>query len=153
MRVIGFRCSPKSFSFVVLEGTQQKPIVVAHDSFAFPKNRSWGVKLSWLRKQIVEILQTYKIEAAGLKRAETSARRPSSERSEVEGVVKETVRSIIDRECVARLKSQLRRDIAGFNQPARYLTKVLETRDLDGLNTAVYQEATLAAIAELPEEG
>ena len=151
MSVIGFRCFKDSFSLVVLQGTQQKPKVIAFDRFKFPKDLSWGGKLAWLRREILEIITKYDITAAGMKKIEQIARRKSLERSEVEGVIKEAVYSMLSRDCTARIKTQLRRDIKGFKQPSRYLERVLTSRDLGMLNNPVYLDSALAAIAELPD--
>lgn len=152
MSVIGFRCFPDGFSYVVLEGRQEEPEVVVYDRFVFPTDLSWGAKLGWLRKQVLEVLRQHNVSGAGLKGPEPKAQRKSLPRSEVEGVIKEAVFSMMGRECTPRIKSQLRRDIAGFTDPARYLDRVLTSRNLAELNNPLYQDAALAAIAELPEE-
>lgn len=151
MPVIGFRCFPDGFSYVVLDGIQSEPRIIAHARLTFPKDLKWGAKLSWLRKQIIEILNQHEITSAGMKSAEPVAKTKSLQRSEVEGIVKEALVSHVNIECTARIKSQLKRDISGFNQPARYLERVLTTSALDHLNIINFQEATLVAIAELSE--
>lgn len=151
MPVIGFRCFPDGFSYVVLNGFQSAPVVVSNLRLTFPRDLSWGAKLSWCRRQVIEVLDQNQISAAALKSAEPVAKTKSLPRSEVEGVIKETLFSHLGIECASRIKSQLKRDIAGFDQPARYLERVLTTTHLDHLNGPMFQEATLAAIAELPE--
>src|SRR5258708_2069766 len=151
MSIIGFRCFPDGFSYLVLDGTQSSPKLIAHKRLTFPKDLKWGAKLSWLRKQLIEILNEHDIHGAGIKSAETMSQNKSLPRSEVEGVTKETVYSHLGHECVARIKSQLKRDIADFNGPARYLERVLTATALGHLNTPVFQDATLAAVAELEE--
>lgn len=151
MAVIGFRCFADGFSYVVLDGSQTTPIVISNMRISFPKDLRWCGQLSWCRRQIIEILGQYEIKRAGLKAVENNARSKSLPRSEVEGVVKETLYSQLGIECASRIKSQLKRDISGFDQPARYLERVLTSTHLDHLNNALFQDATLAAIAELPE--
>jgi hypothetical protein len=151
MPAIGFRCYTDGFSYVVLDGTQTQPVVIANSRYTFPKDLRWSAKLSWLRKQIIELLGRYDIRAASIKAAEPVAKSKSLDRSEVEGVVKEAVFSHLGIECKARIKSQIRRDIYDFDQPARYLERVFTAVSLENLNTAIFQEATLVAITELEE--
>lgn len=152
MSVIGFRCFTNGFSFVVLQGTQQNPQVIENNRFSFPRDKSWCGKLAWVRLQVLELLRQHGITSAGIKKPEPFAPRKSLERSEVEGVIKETVYSFLGFDCKGRIKSQLRRDIEGFTQHARYLGQVLESRGLGELNNDTYKEATLSAIAELPSQ-
>ena len=147
MQVIGFRCFTDGFSFVVLDGTQEAPQLIAYKKLRFPVDFLGSKKLAWLRKEIVGIFDQYQITSAGIKIAEVLRR--TQPRSEAEGVVQESVYSKIGRECTTRIKSQLRRDISGFTEPARYLEQVLITRGLNTLNNEEYRDAALVAIAEL----
>lgn len=150
MAMIGLRCFPNKFCYVVLEGTQQKPVLFDKKKLPFPKNGTRGSHLRWLRKQIFEICETYSVEGVCIKRAEPAARTKSLERSEVEGVIKEAIKSKTNIECVPRIKSQLRRDIKGFNRAARYLPTLLDRINLGNLKNSDFEDAALAAIAELP---
>lgn len=154
MRVIGFRCFTKNFIFVVLEGIQKEWSVVDYGNCPFPRGYSWGQTLSWVHQQVLELLGKYKIESAGIKGMENNVKRKPAydKRFEVEGVVKETVYSKLNRDCNARIRSQLKRDIVGFTRPARYLEEVLDTPDLEKLKAGDFPDATLAAIAELPPQ-
>jgi hypothetical protein len=152
LAVIGFRCFPDGFSYVILDGTQDVPVVLVKNRCMFPQGRLWGQQLVWLRKQVVEILQANDMRSAGMKSSEPSAKQKNLFRSEVEGIVKEAFCSHTGRECVSRIKSQLCRDIKGFQEPARYLDRALIQRNLSELNNPTYLEATLAAIAELPSD-
>lgn len=151
MAVIGFRCFVDGLSYVVLEGSQADPTVIANARLTFPKDLSWSAQLSWCRRQLLEILGQYEVTRAGLKAVENNARQKFLARSEIEGIVKETLYSHSHIECGSRIKSQLKRDISGFDQPARYLERVLTATHLDHLNSGIFQDATLAAIAELPQ--
>lgn len=150
MSVIGFRCFPDAFSFVVLGGTQQNPSIVAHGQILFPKDFSWGEKMNWLRKQIIELLGNYDISSSSLKVIEPASRQKSIERIQTEGVVLEACYSTLNRECTPRIKSQIRRDIQDYSDAARYLDRALLTRGLDELNNTNFKDAALVALAELP---
>ena len=88
-----------------------------------------------------------------IKIIEPMARRKSKERYQADGVICEALYSFINISCNLRINSQLKRDIIGFKKSARYLKKVISESDgLDELIHANFQEAALAAIAELPSE-
>ncbi len=149
MSVIGFRCFIDSFSYVVLGGTQQNPSLIAHEKIPFPMDISWGEKMSWLRRQIIEVLGIHNISLASLKVIEPSARTRRIERAHAEGIIIEAVFSTLNQECECRIKSQIRRDIEGFTEAARYLNRALSSRGLNELNNATYQDAAFVALAEL----
>lgn len=151
--VIGLRAFPDGFAFVIMGGTQSDPRVVAYDRYFFPKGNSWPSNLSWLRRQAEELLDKHSPERACIKGVEAIAKRKSPERLHAEAVLIESLYSLRGIETSVRIKSQLKRDIANFAEPARYLEKLLEGQDsLKELNTPKFNEAALAAIAELPSE-
>ena len=117
----------------------------------YTRNQTWPASLSWVRKQIAEVFEPHEIESACIKITEPMARRKSAERYQIEAILQEYLHTMKSIDCTIRIKSQLRRDIKGFTDPARYIERVLIRSDvLAELNTLEYQEATLAAIAELP---
>lgn len=152
--IIGFRTYPDGFSYVILDGTQQEPELVARNRLKFPKGASISESLSWLRRQIGEILETHRdIGGACIKTIEPVARKKSKERYQVEGVILELICTVLNINCSTKINTQLRRDIMDFNEPARYLERVLSGSDhLEELNHPNFQEAALAAISELPYE-
>ena len=153
MIAIGFRSFPDGFSYVVLEGAQDGPDLLAYQRLRFPKNHGWGVSLSWLRKQLIEILNQHEPTAASIKCVEPMAKKKSVERFHVDGVIREVIFSERGIECTPRIKSQLKRDIRDFTEPVRYLEHVLAgAAHLSGLNAQKFQDAALAAIAELPAD-
>ena len=150
MPVIGLRCFTNGFSCVVLQGTQQSPQLIMNDKYSFPVNLSWGGQLAWLRMQILELSRQHNITAAGIKSIESNARQKPQKRFEAEGVVQEAAHVLLGCDCTPRVKSQLRRDIVGFTQAARYLASILTERGLSELDNDSFRDAALAAIAELP---
>jgi hypothetical protein len=150
MRAIGFRCFTDSISFVVLEGLQSSPQAIASECRSFPKGLKDFEYLSWVRKEVIEILNKYgAIESASVKIAERNTRKPHLGRAEVEGVLKEVLFTQANIKCVSRIKSQLKRDI-GFEDSAKYVARVLPQIGLADLDKPNFQEATLACIAALP---
>lgn len=151
--IIGLRAFPDGFAYVILVGTQSAPELIAKDRLSLPKRTSWPESLSWVRKQIGEILDQHEISAACVKVVESNARKKSLERFQIEAVMEEYIYTTLSVICQTRIKSQIKRDIRGFTAPARYLERVLaESTDLTELNTPQYQDATLAAVAELPQD-
>ena len=151
--VIGFRSFPDGFAYVVLRGSQAAPEVVANDRLCLPENHSWPACLSWVRKQLSELLQKHDANAACIKTIEPMARKKDARRLHIEAVMQEYLYTAHSINCSTRIKSQLRRDIIDFSDPARYVQKVLtECHVLADLNSSQYQEATLAAVSELPGE-
>ena len=151
MMVIGYRSFPNGFSIVLLEGTQAEPKYIHSDRFTIPKSIDWPGSLSWVRKQISEIHAQYKVKAVCLKTIEPMAMKKSKERLQMEGVIQEYCFTELGKSASSKIKSQLKRDIKDFNEPARYLEKIISEKDhLDLLNHANYQDAALAAISVLP---
>jgi hypothetical protein len=151
--VMGFRSFPDGFAYVVLDGTQAAPKVIGKNRVSLPRNYSWPASLSWVRKQIAEILESHVVTSACIKVIEHTAQRKSVERFQIEAILAEYLHTKRSIDCTTRIKSQLKRDISGFTDPARYIEKVLtQSGVLAELNTKEYQDATLAALAELPED-
>ena len=154
--VIGFRSFPDGFAYVVLQGTQSKPEVIAKDRLCLPENHSWPACLSWVRKQLSEIMLQFDVNAACIKTIEPMAKKKSAkseQRFQIDAIIQEFLHTARSLDCTMRIKSQLKRDIAGFNEPARYLEKLLtQSEVLSDLNSLQYKDATLAAVSELPED-
>ena len=149
--VIGFRSFPNGFSYVVLDGIQEEPVVVEVDRFTCPKGAGWPECLSWVRRQAAELCDRFELTGACIKTIEPLARKKSKERIQIEAILTEFLYSEKDLLCTTRIKSQLKRDIKAFEEPARYLAHVLEhDENLKQLGHPNFQDACLAAIAELP---
>lgn len=151
MRSIGFRCWNDRFAFVVLEGTQDQPSVVASEVRRSPKNVDRPEFLAWVRSNVDEILTAYEPDAASFKATEGSSQKKDLRRAEVEGVLQEAAYSHRPSHVVTgRIKSQIRKDVAGFEEPARYVGRLLAGGSLSGLKSPNFEEAALVAICGLP---
>ena len=149
--VIGFRSFPNGLSYVVLDGVQEEPEVVGADRFTCPKGAEWSENLSWVRRQAAELCDQFEVAGACIKTIEPVAMTKSKERLQIEAVLIEYLQSEKGLHCNTRIKSQLKRDIKAFAEPARYLERVLQgDENLQRLSRPNFQEACLAAIAELP---
>ena len=151
--VIGLRAFPDGFTYVVLDGTQDEPNVIAFDRVTLPKNCGTPGALTWVRRQIAETVQNHGLRGACIKGTEPLARKKSTQRFQIEAVLMEYLSTERNIECSIRIKSQLKRDIKSFNDAARYLERVVSKSDaLADLNAPQFQEAALAAISELPSD-
>jgi hypothetical protein len=151
--VIGFRSFTDGFAYVVLEGRQSEPEVLAKERLCLPENQNWPACLAWVRKQLSEVLQKFDVNGACIKTIEPVAMKKSAKRLQIEAVIQEYLQSAKSIDCTTKIKSQLKRDIRGFTDPARYLARILaESEVLSDLNSPQYEEATIAAVSELPED-
>lgn len=151
MKSLGFRCWKDSFSFVVLEGTQDHPSLRAKEVRHGPKNVSRAEFLSWVRRNVQEILTAQQPDAVSFRAQEPVSPRKILQRAEVEGVLQEAVYSQSPgTTAVSRVKSQIRRDISTFDRPARYLRSALSDADLAEVRTANFEDAALVAVCGLP---
>jgi hypothetical protein len=148
--VIGIRSHTDGFSYVILDGSQDIPICIVKQICNLPVGDRWGESLSWVRRQIDEICNNYRIVNACIKIIEHNARRKSTERIQIEAIMIEYFNSVRHVSCETRVKSQIKRAIPGFAEPARYLDRVIASHNsLDELNSPAYQEAAIAAISIL----
>lgn len=150
--VIGLRSFSDGFTYVILDGTQINPKIIEKDRLSIPKKQTWPAILAWSRKQFAEILEPYKLKSACIKIVEPMSRNKSAERFQIEAVLQEYLYSKRSINCTTKIKSQLKRDIDGFTDFARYIERALTNSDvLAELNTPVYLEAAVAALSELPK--
>ncbi len=85
--VIGFRSFANGFSYVVLDGVQEKPEVVDADRFTCPKGAGWPESLSWVRRQAAELCDRFELTGACIKTIEPIAMKKSKERLQIEAVL------------------------------------------------------------------
>ena len=148
--VIGFRGFRDGFAYVVLAGTQDEPVVVAHGRCAFPKNQEWPRCLSWLRRELLEVVGRHSPGRSALKAIERNAKRKAPDRLQVEAVIHEVLWTEFGVLCPGLVKVQIRKRIPDFKDAARYLDRVLDdTEVLSQLKNPRFQDAALAAFAAL----
>jgi hypothetical protein len=150
MKAIGFRAFPDSVSYVILEGTLLDPKVIKYDNVKIPKNviSKDYESLSWIRKEIIEILNINKVDKCSIKTTENFPAKKNSKRIEIEGVIKEVAFSNSSFKVISRIKSQIKRD-CNFKKKASDLYELLNVSILQPLNNSIYNDATLTALADL----
>ena len=96
-RTIGLRAEPRVLHWAVVEGTQDQPVLIAHDKAETPAAYEEAAALSWFRRRVFHLIDTYVPMAAGIRFPEPSARGgnkdSAKQRSRVEGVLLEAVHS------------------------------------------------------------
>lgn len=90
MRVIGIRCAKKEVGWMVLDGAGRgDAVVVACDQAKAPPGDDRGEILAWARKELLEVVEKYRPDAAALRATEGPS--GSFQRAEVDGVVQATL--------------------------------------------------------------
>lgn len=151
MKSIGFRCWKDKFSFVILNGEQEAPNLISHNHLKLPELGSRAEQLSWLRKEIIEIIDTNEIDTAIFKASEPISRKKDPKRGEVEGILQEAIFSHEKNINIeSRIKSQLNAKTNA--RKAKYLGELLVLDAFKGLAKLKYEDACIAALSELPKE-
>lgn len=156
MRSMGVRVvpgDPDSLEWAVVDGPQEEPTLIAHESVSAPRDAAEAPALAHFRKRLALVIEKFKPQALGLRVAERTAR-PSNKdgpkrRLRIEGVALEVAASNGLPATTAALPDvgpMLKTDRA---KPKAYLEK----KDLRGLDWSKYcveaREAILVAVAML----
>jgi len=67
MIILGLRCSPSEFSFIVIQGTQKTHSLVASGRIRYPSGYNHCELLRWLYNEVKGLIIKYKIEGIGVK--------------------------------------------------------------------------------------
>lgn len=152
MSALGIRCSNTDFSYAVLQGKKQSPVVLDYGTTAFPKGYSTPFKLKWFLQELDDIIKKYPINSITLKGTEGLAARDKAfvERVECEAVVFLIGATLGIKRVQRKLKSSIAKDL-GLKGRSHYLATQLDTSviaNFDKLSTKV-QEAILVGWSEL----
>jgi hypothetical protein len=151
-RALGFRAEAKKIHWAVVEGTQNAPVLIAHDKAAAPVNLEEAPALSWYSSRVQLIVNTYKPTVTAIRSAESVARGRNKEgarrRLRIEGVLLQTIDS-----CGIKVTIGALAMISG--KLGSQAKKYIESGKLRGLDLSeipeVSREAVLVAVAVLPE--
>jgi Holliday junction resolvasome RuvABC endonuclease subunit len=150
-RSIGFRCTKNSITFVVLEGHQEAPLVLAQDVRQVPKNISRPEELRWLRREVHDILNTYGVEVGFYRSTEPSSKTRDMQRGEFEGVLQEAALSHEQRNLLleSRIKVQIKSN-TGLTKKDD-VEELLESEAFMSIpSKSKYADAYLVALCGLP---
>ncbi|MBL1212260.1 MAG: hypothetical protein HND52_02780 [Ignavibacteriae bacterium] len=87
--VIGLRCSNKDYSFAIVDGNKNSPVLVDSGTIHFPNGFSRPAELKWFYQELDELSRKYKIDKWGIKGAEAMAQKGKlyTSRAENEAIV------------------------------------------------------------------
>ena len=88
---IGIRAAPGVVTFAVYDSGAGRVLNV--EAIRIPAAFSTPDGLKYLRSNLLDVLREYKVEQAGVRTTEPSAKNPSVERIQIEGVIQETFAS------------------------------------------------------------
>lgn len=91
MRTIGFRADPNGVTFVVFDS--EANALVNAETILIPKALPNPEALKYVRNNVLDVLEEYGVERAGIRITESAAQRPSIRRLELEGVIQEAFAS------------------------------------------------------------
>lgn len=91
MITIGIRAQPAGLVFAVYDGDQKA--IVNVEEIRIPAAFDVPEGLKYVRSNLLDVLREYRVEQAGVRVTEPSARSPSVERVQIEGVVQEAFAS------------------------------------------------------------
>lgn len=78
MKTLGLRCSAKQYSFVVLDGTRENPMLSATATNPTPTGYSHSQALGWFLQEVHDLCKKHSIEVIILKGTEPMATRDAS---------------------------------------------------------------------------
>lgn len=148
MAYLGFRCSNKDYTYVLLKGTKRKPVIQKYDNIPFPKGFTRSVNLKWFYQEIDTLIKKHKINCIAIKGVEGLARRSSSlfERIENEAIILLVAADNGIKYVVRKVKVTIAKDL-GLKGKVKYLSENLDISvfpDFEKLNTKM-KEALLVA--------
>lgn len=150
MKSIGFRCWKDKFSYVIVEGIQNNPVLISNAFLQLPKNFSRPEQLNWFRKEIIEILDTNEIDIAIFKSTEPISVSKDPQRGELEGILQEAVYShhkTISIEGLIKVQLNSRTNA----RKAKYLGELMRHDAFENLAKTTYEDACISALSGLPK--
>ena len=91
MITIGIRAAPSAVTFAVYDSDTQS--IVNLEQIVVPAAFDVPEALKYVRSNLLDVLREYEVSQAGIRATEPAANRPSLERIEIEGVIKEAFAS------------------------------------------------------------
>ncbi len=151
MSVLGIRCSNKDFTYAVMSGTREKPVIHHLDAVTFPKNFAKPKALYWFVQEIEGLMSKHEVQTIVLKAFEGRLRGKTYE----ERVQYETCAYIAAGKnglmtIFKKVKGTIAKDL-GLKGRAHYLQTILDTSVIPnfGNKSEKEKEAIWAAWSEL----
>lgn len=151
MRILGVRCSPKEFSYCVIEGSKASPLIVHTQEISFPLAYVKPLSLKWLMQEVDDLIKKHTINSLAIKASEGTA---SRDKSFIERVEYETIFILTGalqglKPIVKKVKATIAKDL-GLKGKARYLSTI-DTSSIPNYSTYSdkMKEAILVGWSEL----
>lgn len=151
MRVLGIRCSNGDFTYAVVTGGRDSPIVEDVSIVHVPKGYRHQQALDWLYLEIEHLISHHRIEIVVLKRFEGLRRNGAFEtRAEFEGVITLASHRSGSIPVFKKVGRTIAKDL-GLKGVARYLKTTLDTSPIPGFDAYSDKEkdAVLCGWSEL----
>ncbi len=153
MKTLGIRCSTTDFTYAILDGDKQAPILNEVQTVAFPKGYEQPEKLKWLLQELDSLNKGHTISSWAIKGAEPMAAKgkPYACRVEFEAMVSLSAANIGHTTVVRKVKPTIAKDL-GLKGKAKSLVEDLDHSLIGGLdpNNAKEFEAVVVAWSCLP---
>jgi hypothetical protein len=91
MITIGLRAAPRSVTFAIYDSDQE--LILNIEEIKSPASFSSPEALKIIRSNLLDVLREFDVSKAGIRITEPTARSPSFERIQIEGVIQETFAS------------------------------------------------------------
>lgn len=89
MKSIGFRASPNEVYYAIAENSQDQIKLISLEKIRVPISQPVPEQLNFLRRTIKDIINEFKVTAAGIRTTEQTSQNWSIERISIEGVIQE----------------------------------------------------------------
>ena len=132
MKVFGIRCSNNDFTYCIISGTKDSPIIDTTCQLSFPSGYSEVESLLWFYRELHEIFKTNGFDSVGIKRTEVSVKRSNNLelRIQNEAIVSLVAAEIGIPEVYRKVKPTIAKDL-GLKGKAKYLNTQLDTSAIE----------------------
>jgi hypothetical protein len=149
--IMGIRCSNTDYSYVLISGRKEAPVLGEHESVHYPEGFKRHASLKWMVDEIRDKARRHGVDCVVIKGTEPAAR-PNAElfqRVEYEAAVLIACAEVGLKAVFKKVKSTIAKDLGMKGRP-RYLA-TFDTSPLMGYDDlpSKGQEAALAAWSEL----
>jgi hypothetical protein len=126
--VLGVRCSNTEYTYCILKGTFETPLVENVQHVAFPNGYSESEILKWLHQEFQAVFRAHTIDAVGIKKAEANVKRSNSLelRIQAEAIVSLTAAEVGCSNVSRKVKASIAKGL-GLKGRAKYLQSKLDT--------------------------
>lgn len=148
MAVYGIRFSNSDYSYCILSGDQDSPVVEDSNRIAFPKGYNEPELLNWLFQEISALLERYPCDILAIKKAEGTVKHSNALETRIQaGAIASLAAAQIG--CIQvyrKMSSTVAKDL-GLKGKGKYLKTALDTSVIDNFEgyPGKTQEAILVA--------